>query len=205
MPDKELTSVQRYVLLTLMINAAPLARKDATSLTPAQRNELKDWGYIEVVGKPMTLELTQKGHDRAVGELDGTAGSGSVGLAFSAALSFISNLIKQTGTKPENLFRFRLAGPVVAAPVPGDDLEERIRKTYFSMSPRPGAYVMLADLRGALPDVGRSELDDALVQLNGSPDVNLVPDSDQKALTEKQRAAAVSIGNQLKHLLAISA
>ncbi|WP_433378595.1 hypothetical protein ACQPZX_11970 [Actinoplanes sp. CA-142083] len=205
MPEKELTSVQRYVLLTLMISAAPLENKVVgNSLKAAKRNELVQWGYIETGGRPMTLELTQKGHDRAVAELDGEqpAGSGTIGLALYAALGFLRNLISQTGTKPQDLFRLRLAAgmPPVAA---DGDLEERIRKAYASLSPRPGDWIMIEDLRDALPDVGRPDLDVALLELNRSRDVSLVPESNQKALTEGQRAAAVTIGNQLRHLIAI--
>ncbi|HEX5203984.1 hypothetical protein ACFQS1_20575 [Paractinoplanes rhizophilus] len=205
MPEKELTSVQRYVLLTLMIGAAPLANKVVgNSLKAAKRNELVKWGYIETSGRPMILELTQKGHDRAVSELDRDQppGSGTVGLALYTTLGFLRNLISQTGTSPQDLFRLRLAVPGPAGGTDGD-LEERIRKAYSSLAPRPGDWIMLADLRQALPDVGRGDLDVALVELNRSRDVSLVPESNQKVLTEGQRAAAVSIGNQLKHLIAI--
>ncbi|WP_127502360.1 hypothetical protein [Actinoplanes solisilvae] len=206
MTDKELTSVQRYVLLTLMINAEPLPNTAVSnSLKKPKRDELVNWGYLEAGGRPMILELTQKGHDRAVTELDGDQppGSGTVGLALYAALGFVRNLIERTGTKPEDLFRFRLAGAPVAAAL-DSGLEERVRKAYSSLTARPGDYLMLEDLRAALPDVNRAELDDALIELNRARDVNLVPESNQKVLTGGQRAAAVSIGNQAKHLIAIS-
>jgi hypothetical protein len=207
MPDNELTSVQRYVLLTLMINAEPLENKVVgNSLKAAKRNELVKWGYIETTGRPMILELTQKGHDRAVAELDSEqpAGSGTIGLALYAALGFLHNLIIRSGTKPEDLFRFRLAGAAPIADVaPASDLEEQIRKAYSSLTARPGGYVMLEDLRGALPGVDREDLDAALVALFPSREVNIVPESNQKALTEGQRAAAIRIGNQFKHLIAI--
>jgi len=206
MPDQELTSVQRYVLLTLMISASPLPNTAVSnSLKKPKRDELVKWGYVEAGGRPMILELTQKGHDRAVAELDGEqpARSGTVGLALYAALGFVRNLIERTGTKPEDLFRFRLAAtPVEAALDSG--LEERVRKAYSALTSRPGDYVMLEDLRAALPDVDRAELDDTLIELNRSRDVNIVPESNQKVLTEGQRSAAVSIGNQSRHLIAIS-
>jgi hypothetical protein len=204
MPDKDLTSVQRYVLLTMMINAAPLWNKDVSnSLKADKRNDLVKRGYIVAGGRPMILELTQKGHDRAVAELDGEppAGSGTIGMALYAALSFVRNLIKRTGTTPQDLFRFRLGA--ATAPAPDADLQERIRKAYSSLSPRPGDYIMLEELREALADVSRRDLDDALIEINRSRDVSLVPESNQKVLTDGQRAAAVSIGNQFKHLIAI--
>jgi hypothetical protein len=205
MPDPELTSVQRYVLLTMMISAEPLAFKVVgNSLKAAKRDQLKAWGYIEVSGSPMLLELTQAGHDRAVCELGGEppARSGTIGLALYTALTFVRDLIDRTGTEPQDLFRFRLSAPKVIAEQE-TDLEERIRKAYSSLTARPGDHLMLADLREALPDVSTATLDAALVRLNRSRDVALVPESNQKMLTAVQRAAAVTIGNQFKHLIAI--
>ena len=40
--------------------------------------------------------------------------------------------------------------------------------------------------------------------LNRERGVNLVPESNQKVLKPQERAAAVTIGNQDKHLVAIS-
>lgn len=206
MPNHELTSVQRYVLLTLMITASPLPNTAVSnSLKKPKRDELVNWGYLEADGRPMILELTQKGHDRAVAELRGEQppGSGTIGLALFAALGFVRDLIDRTGTKPEDLFRFRLAATPVATAL-DSGLEERVRKAYSSLAARPGDYVMLEDLRGALPDVDRSALDDTLIELNQARDVSLVPESNQKVLTAGQRASGVSIGNQSRHLLAIS-
>lgn len=205
MPDRELTSVQRYVLLTLMISAEPLPYKIVgNSLKAPKRKELEAWEYIEVNGSPMILELTQKGHDRAVAELARTrpSGSGTIGLALFAALGFVRKLIDRTGTDPQDLFRFRFSVPG-AVTGPEIDLDERVRKAYSSLTARPGDHLMLQDLREALPDVGRADLDAVLVQLHRSRDVALVPESNQKVLTDAQRAAAINIGNQLKHLIAI--
>ncbi|NMO56456.1 hypothetical protein HH310_35420 [Actinoplanes sp. TBRC 11911] len=208
MPDKELTSVQRYVLLTLMIKAAPLENPMVSnSLKADKRVQLEQWGYIEVnrEKRPFLLELTQKGHDRAIAELEGERPerSGTIGLALYSALEFLRNLMSRTGTNAEDLFRFRLSGPVQAIAEPDAEIEERIRKAYSAVSARPGDYVMLDELRNALPDVGRKDLDAALIKLNLARDVSLVPESNQKVLTDGQRTAAVSIGNQFKHLIAI--
>ncbi|WP_158603528.1 hypothetical protein [Micromonospora radicis] len=80
----------------------------------------------------------------------------------------------------------------------------RVRQAYHELAAGPGAYVMLADLRTALADLSRAQVDTALVQLNRERNVHLVPESNQKVLKPQERAAAVSIGNQDKHLIAIS-
>jgi hypothetical protein len=222
MTVKDLTAVQRYVLLTLMINAEPMPFKIfSNSLTAGKREELVGGGLLEAEKTPkgIFLELTQKGHDRAFDEIggDGPPRSGTTGVLASASLRFIRELVDRTGTRPNDLFRFRLTGPLSAGPGEdnrsGDveedtgpvDLDERIRKAYAEVVQQPGDYIMLAQLREMLPDVRRGDLDAALTQLNQLPDVHVVPESNQKVLTEAERAGAVSIGNQLKHLLAIKA
>ncbi len=221
MTVKDLTAVQRYVLLTLMINAEPMPFKIfSNSLTAGKREELVGDGLLEAEKTPngIFLELTQKGHDRAFDEIggDGPPRSGTTGVLASASLRFIRELVDRTGTRPSDLFRFRLTGarptglgedsrPGDAGDIGSADLDERIRKAYAEVVRQPGDYIMLAQLREMLPDVRRDDLDAALTQLNRLPDVHVVPESNQKVLTEAERAGAVSIGNQLKHLLAIKA
>jgi len=58
-------------------------------------------------------------------------------------------------------------------------------------------------LRAELPDVSKSELDDALTQMQRKPGVSLIPEENQKTLTGEDHAAAVEIGNRARHLIAI--
>gem|GEM_PF-4038987 len=67
----------------------------------------------------------------------------------------------------------------------------------------PGELVSLADLRPRLAGVARPDVDAALVTLSSAPGVRIIPESNQKTLTAAERAAAVSIGNQDRHLIAI--
>jgi hypothetical protein len=68
---------------------------------------------------------------------------------------------------------------------------------------RPGGWLGLVKLRAELSDVPRADLDAALVRLYQAPGVSLVPEENQKTLTTADRAAAVEIGLQDKHLIAI--
>jgi hypothetical protein len=215
MPDNDLTPVQRFVLLSLMINATSLPNTAVSnSLKADKRNDLVKRGLIEVVGKPMQLELTQKGHDRALLELAAQQPekTGMIGFALYSALGFLHRLIEGTGADPRALFRLRDLPRVTEArtapasndlPAGAATLEERVRKAYAELVGHPGGHVMVADVRDALPDVARSELDVVLVRMNLSADVHLTPESNQKALTARERAGAVHIGNQQRHLLAI--
>ncbi|GLX00617.1 hypothetical protein [Microtetraspora sp. NBRC 16547] len=95
--------------------------------------------------------------------------------------------------------------PTRAAPGSETDLMTRIRATYAELAKEPGAWVSLTRLRPLLSDVPREDLDEALRRMNRMPGVNIVPASDQKALTWQDRDAAVIIGDQDKHFLWIGA
>ncbi|MFI6477633.1 hypothetical protein ACIBH1_06870 [Nonomuraea sp. NPDC050663] len=85
-----------------------------------------------------------------------------------------------------------------------DDAEGRVRAAYAALAARPGEWVRLAVLREHLADLPRDAVDAALVQLNKADGI-LIPEGNQKTLTPDDRAAAIVIGNQDKHLLAIGA
>ena len=84
--------------------------------------------------------------------------------------------------------------------------EERIRSAYrLATDWTPGLWVSLTEIRTWIQDLPREEQDEALRRLERCPDVNLVPESNQKTLTKARRAAAVEIGMQDKHLIWIGA
>lgn len=222
MPEKDLTTVQSSVLLALMIGAAPLRYSQVSnSLKKPHRVDLENRGLIEVTGSPMQLELTQKGHDQALRDLtaDQPPKTGPSGLAFHVTRDFLHRLIETTGIEPRDLFRLRDLGRVapavaasetendvaVVASEAGTGVEDQVRKVYADLVGHPGGHVMLADVRDALPGVPRSELDATLARMNRAADVHITPESNQKSLTERERAGAVSIGNQERHLIAIVA
>jgi hypothetical protein len=81
------------------------------------------------------------------------------------------------------------------------DLEAGIRKAYAELAPGGGRWVSLTRFRPLLGDVPKAEVDTALVRMERLPDVDIVPESNQKTLTAQDREAAVIVGNQAKHLL----
>jgi hypothetical protein len=86
---------------------------------------------------------------------------------------------------------------------PEADVTEWIESAYDSLVGRPGGWVSLTRLRGALSRIPRDELDDALRILSRRPQVFLIPEANQKILTSEDRAAAVELGGEAKHLLSI--
>ena len=77
------------------------------------------------------------------------------------------------------------------------------RSAYADLAPRPGGWVSLTRLRAELSDADRGDIDTALRTLYRAAGVSLIPEENQKVLTTEDRHAAVLIGDQSKHLIAI--
>lgn len=106
----------------------------------------------------------------------------------------------------------RTAAPVVpvdertAAPAaPVGDLEAGIRAAYRSLARQPADWVGLADLRERLGDAPRGEVDAALRRIAVKPGVRLIPIANLKSLTPRDREAALRLGGEDNHALAIEA
>lgn len=83
------------------------------------------------------------------------------------------------------------------------DPDGEIRAAYDALVSRPGAWVSLTRLRNALPHLSRDEVDEALLRLDLEPSTYLIPEANQKTLTEADRDAAIHVGGEDKHLLSI--
>ena len=64
-------------------------------------------------------------------------------------------------------------------------------------------WVSLTKLRQLLRDISKADIDAALRQMSRNRQVNLVPDSNQKTLTNEDRESAVQIGGEYKHLMSM--
>ncbi|GAA1032234.1 hypothetical protein GCM10009557_30090 [Virgisporangium ochraceum] len=91
-----------------------------------------------------------------------------------------------------------------APPAAPDDrpLHDRVRAAYPGLA-GTGEWVRLADLRTALADVSRDDLDRALSALHKEPDVRLEPEVNGQKITPADRSAALRIGGEDRHKLAI--
>jgi hypothetical protein len=87
--------------------------------------------------------------------------------------------------------------------------EDKVRQAYAQMITEAGAgagrFVKLLDLRYRLCAKGMlfPEQDAVLTEMFRRQEVNLVPQSNQQALTRDQRATAVRVGGEDKHLVSI--
>lgn len=90
------------------------------------------------------------------------------------------------------------------SPQPPEKVESDVRDAYARLVRRPGTdFASITDLRRALGDLPRQDVDAALKRLIRQRGVLIVPESNQKTLTPADREAAVAIGDQPKHLILI--
>ncbi|SNT38353.1 hypothetical protein SAMN05421812_105183 [Asanoa hainanensis] len=201
MPDeKPVTFAMRCMLVILMAEARELPNARIADrgldLKKEYRDRLADRGWITVrkVGRGYSLELTESGWAEAIGQLsaDPPAGAGAGGAALYTVLNRLRGFLDRSDLAASELF----------APAP-DDIDVRIRKAYAEIAVSAGELVSLAALRPRLTGAERPGVDAALVALSSAPDVRIIPESNQKTLSAAQRDAAVRIGNQDRHLIAI--
>jgi hypothetical protein len=202
------------------------------SLDKPSRDKLTKMGLIDVdtAVRPMTLELTDAGW-RFCSDLMGGAPPArptGAGKALFTVLAGLRRWLDTSQTRPAEIFSPR-SGPtsdavadaqsaaepagvettgvettgVEPAGVEPAGVEARIREAYARLAPEPGRPIRLTRLRTELSDIPRDELDDALVRLRRAPDVSLIPEENQKTLSDADHDAAVVVGNQRNHLLEI--
>jgi hypothetical protein len=88
--------------------------------------------------------------------------------------------------------------------VEGDgDLTARVAAACWVLAPARGEFVSLRKLRGRLADIPRPVLDAALATMFTAGRVNLIPQSNQQALTAADRDSALRIGGERRHFMSI--
>jgi AcrR family transcriptional regulator len=214
MPDGfDLTPAESALLIVLMSEARPVSNKELDerfhlTLTGKSRLKLNGLKYVETwqEGRGFVHQLGEEGWARCRKELNfENTRPRALGAALALLLAGVHRDLERTDRSLAEMF----APAVTDVPGPGDaaepaaDLETRIRSAYGTLAAQPGGWVSLADLRAHLDGVTRDEVDAALRQLERAPDVNIVPESNQKALSAEDRGSAVRIGGQDKHFLAI--
>jgi hypothetical protein len=222
MPDKDsnsdLTLTERSVLLILMAEAREVPN---SYLTNHRRITLDKEGREKLAGRRLIsvreesgpryhLSLGDKGGIWCKKELgaDVPYRAGPGGAALYAILALIVPYLERTDATFPDLFlppAVPQVGNTSPRPKanPTDDIETRIRKAYAELASHAGARIKLADLRSQLGNTPKPDVDRVLIQMNRTPDVNITSESNQKTLTDLDRAAVVRIGNQDRHLIAI--
>jgi hypothetical protein len=221
MPDNDdLTPNERAILFILMAEGREIPNTRLTKhykgeLAPKSRDRLKQRGLINIRmnGSRVNLELADAGWKHCLEEMstaEPPGGAGARGTAAYAMLDAIRRYMDRSRVPHEEFFQPsdeptpQAATPAAATKVGlPEGVEARIRQAYSELARRPGDWVRLADVRLRLSGVEKSSVDRALVELNRVRDISMVPANKQMELTDEDRAAAVSIGNQDRHLIAI--
>lgn len=197
-PD-ELTGTEQAVLLVLMAEARvvrnPELKALGPELRPRERDRLNRLGLIKTTpGKPsMVHELTDDGW-RLCAKIFGEAPPDGVkpqGRVLYTVMKALRDYFEREDLRPADVFTAR------------QDVESRVRSGYSRLAAEPGGWVQLTALRSELRDVSRDELDATLVRMYRLPGVSLIPEENQKTLTDADRQAGLEIGDQAKHLIAI--
>lgn len=224
----ELTGTEQTVLLTLMAECRVVPNPELASLGPSLekpgRDKLVRYGLIEVTkpGRAMALELTDKGWQtcrRIIEAGEAPHGSKPQAKALYTLLRSLNRYFVRNDLVLSEVFGPASAAvlesvaaephpvaPVAPAPAPRADIaEHQVRSSYQRLAANPGGWVGLVRLRAELAGLSRAEQDVVLRQLFRAPDVSLIPEENQKVLTAEDRAAAIEIGGENKHLIAIDA
>ena len=141
---------------------------------------------VEALAEPLTIDGGRllEGEKRSAGERQ----------LFWAAMVAQQRLITRL------LARGNGAPAVATEPA---DLDGRIRVAYTKLVDAPGEWVNLTDLRPLLADVPKGELDEALTRMLDASDVRLEPEPFGHRVGVEERRAAVHIGGEDRHKLAI--
>ncbi|MDG4838787.1 hypothetical protein O7631_19920 [Micromonospora sp. WMMD967] len=222
-----LTPNQINALVVLMVEARRLTNVELKelagfTLTGKDNTKLVDLGLVDTdrTHRPFAHELTEQGW-RVARQLHTAAPPKAGGSTTRSLFVVLSNLhrsldrlrvshgdfFKQTGaTAALSEPRPDAPAPAVtapAAPVSAAEVEALVRSAYRDLATAPGAWIGLADVRDRLADTDRAALDAALRAMVGREDVRIIPVANTKSLTARDRAAAVRIGNEDNHALAI--
>jgi hypothetical protein len=190
----------RTALLVLMTlgDAVPNSRireEFRFVIKKSEREELVSHGYIKVTPGPRLSnlhELTEAGWVACREELRSAAPTRAD--RGYRVLYPVVNLLERYLTT----IKVTLADVVLATP----EADVEIRSAYQILAKEPGDWVRLGQLRDKL-ELPREIVDEALLRLDLRPEVRLIAEINQKSLSDAERKAAIRIGNQEKHLLAI--
>ncbi|WP_410564487.1 hypothetical protein [Amycolatopsis sp. cmx-4-61] len=190
---------------------ADLVKEYGVKLGPAGREKLEERGFIAVREQSGRYYLQIKGPGVAWCEnhLTEVEPPQRPGPLVRAAFEVLRRLVRRLQERRIPLSDFlreesddqaRPGDHQTDAPV---DLETLIRRAYRQLATRPQQFVRLAHLRPKLDGADKAEVDDKLIELLKTSKIQLAPDSNRRGLTDDDRAAAIRVGREDKHLLSI--
>lgn len=220
MSDDKLKLVETCALLILLkegqeIANADLKKQRGLELKRESRERLTGLGLLDVrkEGARLHLSLSEKGWRKAL-DVIGSEPPPRAGFAGATIYAQVDALRHYLQVSDLALSDFYAPPGPAGSPAPAttepaaepttDEVVAQIRKAYDSVARAAGDVVKLVRIRAALPgDISTARVDAALRELNFAADVQIFAEDNQKTLTDADRAAAVVIGDQDKHLIVI--
>jgi hypothetical protein len=201
--ELKLTPNQILALVVLMAEARQVPNNELKelagfALTGSDNTKLEKHGLVETdrSQRPYAHLLTDKGW-RVVKELHTTAPPKAGGSAARSLFTLLASLHRGLdGLQVSHAAFFTHAVPVHST-------EPAVRTAYQKLAKSAGAWVGLAELREQLADIEQTELDKTLRAMVRTDGVRIIPVADTKNLEPRDRAAALRIGAQEAHLIAI--
>lgn len=198
MPDKYGPSA-RAALMALMLANREVPNPELVSqhkirLSRAERERLNGEKLLETRTdtRPYLHRITDKGIEWCMADLVKTAPPPRSGPLVRASFELLQRLVQY----------LRQRG-ILADAIRSGDLESLIRAVYLDLSVGPQDWIRLARIRPRLNGAGKSEVDEVLLKMMKTGTVHLAPDSNRKVLTDADHEAAIRIGGEDKHLIAI--
>ncbi|HVV25052.1 MAG TPA: hypothetical protein VHF06_36815 [Pseudonocardiaceae bacterium] len=200
---------QTAAMLTLMALAREVSNTELDEivgfrLTGKERVQLNDLGLVasRKDGSVLVHELTDRGWAWCREELTAATPPpprprSLLAVAMYPVLAALAEFMEREHFSVAEVFAPQ------AEDLTPDDIESRIRVAYRKLAPAPRDWVGLAELRSMLGGAPTDEVDAVLKQLSRSKQIRLVPDSNRKALTAADHAAAIRIGGEDNHLISI--
>lgn len=206
MAGDELTPSEAAILVVLMVEArevlnTELQERYGLDVRKPTRDKLARLHYVasRKSGRTTALQLDDKGWVRMQSDFNFKArGATALGAALTALHAHLRDrLLERSGAA--NLTEL-FARTEMRAPA---DFNARVLGAARALASKPGDWVSLRRLRPFFADVPREQLDEALRQLSDRGVVTIVPESNQKTLTAADHEAALRLGGQENHLLAV--
>jgi hypothetical protein len=196
-----LSTSARQVLIALMIHVSEASNPDlhnryGLTIKKTDRDQLSDEKLItwrKGARQAIFHELTDKGWARAREELtsEPPAKASPAWRLQYATLRSLDRVMQKLDYQLADVF------------VLEESAEDGIRRVYGELAEQPGDLVNLEKVRGRLAGISRAEVDAALVDLNRRKQIHLDPDPNRRVLSDEARAAAISVGGEDMHLIAI--
>lgn len=199
---------QTAAMLTLMVLAREVSNPELReivgfALDGEVRRQLNGLDLVasEKRGRAFVHELTERGWawcDDELSEAEAPSPRTSLGSALYVLLGGLGRHLRREKLRLADLFM-----PEVE--VTAEEIESRIRIAYRKLARSPRDWVALVELRPMLGEASTADVDSVLKELSRSGQADLVPESNRKALTAADHAAAIRVGGDDNHLISIEA